>query len=63
MDPKKISTVCDRELGAGVQPAIAISGVSQAELARILGWQESKISVLHPASVSLFAREVTGGAA
>ncbi|SFR25268.1 Helix-turn-helix domain-containing protein [Lentzea waywayandensis] len=42
--PKRSSSVVGREFGNGVRAAIESTGMTQRELAEVLGWQEAKLS-------------------
>jgi len=44
--PKRNSSVVGREFGNGVRDAIEQSGMTQRGLARLLDWQEAKVSDL-----------------
>ncbi|NGY65690.1 helix-turn-helix domain-containing protein [Lentzea sp. NEAU-D13] len=44
--PKRSSSVVGREFGNGVRAAIASTGLTHRQLAKLLGWQEAKISDL-----------------
>lgn len=42
--PKRSSSVVGREFGNGVRAAIESTGLTQRQLAEVLGWQEAKLS-------------------
>ncbi|MDX8036056.1 helix-turn-helix transcriptional regulator, partial [Lentzea sp. BCCO 10_0856] len=44
--PKRSSSVVGREFGNGVRKAIERTGLTQRQLAKLLGWQEAKMSDL-----------------